>query len=267
MRRFFASFALLLAWIAPAASDLVLAQVPLRIAAAADLEPVLPRVLDQFRQANRIAAQATYQSSAALTTQIQNGAPFDILLSANLDYPRKLIAAGLAEGPGAESEPVVYANGTLVLWSRKDSTLPRPSLALLRNPGLRRLAIANPERAPYGQAALALLNKLGFYQSLKTRLVTAENVAQAAQFVDSGNADAGLISLTSALSPRLAASGNYYIIPADLYPSIEQGAVLIKATQQREAARKFLDFLMSAAVQKQLSGAGLSPGRPLPFAP
>src|ERR1700723_364871 len=134
--RFFFLAVFSLGW-APAA----LSQTPLRIAAAADLEPVLPPILKQFEQATGIHSEATYQASAALTMQIQNGAPFDLFLSADLGYPQRLIAAGLADPtPGAvSSTPVVYARGTLVLWTRKDSGL-EPSLDLLGNPGLKRLA-------------------------------------------------------------------------------------------------------------------------------
>jgi molybdate transport system substrate-binding protein len=237
------------------------AQTPLRVAAAADLEPVLPPLLDQFRQTTGIRAVATYQASAVLTTQIQNGAPFDLFLSADLSYPKRLIDAGLADAAGTadSTTPIIYARGTLVLWARKDSKLPPPSLDLLRSPGLKRLAIANAERAPYGRAAVAALASLKLYDTLKPRLVTAENIAQAAQFVDSGNADAGLISLTSALTPRLAASGSYFVIPRDLYPPIEQGAVIVSKTTQRAAAHKLLDFLLSAPVQSQLAKSGLTP--------
>jgi molybdate transport system substrate-binding protein len=238
-------------------------QVPLRVAAAADLEPVLPPILGQFQQATGIRADATYQASAALTAQIQNGAPFDLFLSADLSYPKRLIDAGLADAAGSpdSSTPITYAKGTLVLWTRKDSQLPPPSLDLLRNPVLKRLAIANPERAPYGRAAVAVLTSLKLYVNLKPRIVTAENISQAAQFVDSGNADAGLISLTSALTPRLASSGTYFVIPHDLYPSIEQGAVIVSSTTQRAAAHKLLDFLLSPAVQAQLAKSGLTPAK------
>jgi molybdate transport system substrate-binding protein len=238
-----------------------LAQEPLRVAAAADLEPVLPAILWQFQQTSGIRAEATYQASAALATQIQNGAPFDLFLSADLGYPKRLIDAGLADAAGSadSSTPITYAMGTLVLWARKDSVLPPPSLELLNNPDLRRLAIANPDRAPYGRAAVAAMKSLKLYDSLRLRLVTAENIAQAAQFVDSGNADAGLISLTSALTQRLTASGRYFVIPKNLYPPIEQGAVIINSTRQRHAVHKLLDFLLSQPVQAQLSKAGLTP--------
>jgi molybdate transport system substrate-binding protein len=202
-----------------------------------------------------------------LTTEIQNGAPFDVFLSADLGYPRRLIDAGLADGEAVangmdsahENAPITYAKGTLVLWERKDSHLPPPSLDLLRDPDLRRLAIANPDRAPYGRAAVAALTSLKLYDALKPRIVTAENIAQTAQFVDSGNADAGLISLTSALTPRLASSGTYFVIPRELYPPIEQGAVVVRSTKQHAEAHKFLDFLLSASVQAELAKSGLTP--------
>jgi len=230
---------------------------PLRVAAAADLEPVLPKILTQFEQSTGIDAETTYQASAALTAQIQNGAPFDLFLSADLSYPKRLIDAGLADS----SAPVTYASGTLVLWARKDSKLPPPSIELLRNPGLRRLAVANPDRAPYGRAAVSTLTSLKIYDAIKSRLVTAQNIAQAAQFVDSGNADAGLISLTSALTPRLSESGTYFVLPRDLYPPIDQGAVVLKGSSQRTEAHKLLDYLLSAPVQAQLAKAGLTPVR------
>jgi len=237
------------------------AQTPLRVAAAADLEPVLPPILAEFERETGIHAEATFQASAMLTTQIQNGAPFDLFLSADVGYPRRLIAAGLADAAGTanSSTPVVYARGTLVLWARKDSALPPPSLDLLRNPALKRLAIANPDRAPYGRAAVAALTNLKLYDALKPKLVTAENIAQTAQFADSGNADAGLISLTSALTPRLSANGSYFVIPRELYPPIEQGAVIVTKTTERAQAHRLLDYLLSAPVQAQLAKGGLTP--------
>ena len=240
---------------------------PLHIAAAADLQPVLPPILDQFHQATGIEAKATYEASVALTTLIQNGAPFDLFLSADLGFPKRLIDAGVADsagiaganGTGGSSSPIPYARGTLVLWTRKDGHWPNPSLATLSDPALKRLAIANPERAPYGHAAIAVLTSLNLIDALKLKFVTAENISQAAQFAESGNADAGLISLTSAKTPHLQSIGNYFVIPTGLYPPIEQGAVIVTNTTQRENARKFLDFLLSAPIQQQLAKSGLTP--------
>jgi len=241
----------------------VMAQVPLRIAAAADLEPVLPPVLAQFERETGIRVEASYEASAALTAEILNGAPFDVFLSADLGFPKRLIDAGAADAAGSadSTTPITYARGTLVLWTRRDAHLPPPSLELLRDARLKRLAIANPERAPYGRAAVEALRKLGVYDALKPRLATAENIAQAAQFVDSGNADAGLISLTAAMTPRLRAIGSYFVIPHELYAPIEQGAVIVSRTKQRAAAHKFLDFLLSPEVQGELAKGGLAPAR------
>ena len=239
------------------------AQRPLRVAAAADLEPVLPTLLARFEQTTGIRVETTYQASAALTTQIENGAPFDVFLSADLGFPKRLIDAGLADAQGSadSKQPVTYARGTLVLWTRKDSALPPPSLELLSNPLLKRIAIASPDRAPYGRAAVAALASLRLYDALRPRLVTAENIAQAAQFVESGNAEAGLISLTSALTPRLSASGAYFVMPRTLYPPIEQGVVIVSKTSERESAHKLLDFLLSPPSQMYLSQSGLTPAK------
>jgi len=239
------------------------AQTTLRVAAAADLEPVLPPILTDFQHTTGIHVEVTYKASAMLTAEIENGAPFDLFLSADLGYPKRLIDAGLADAAGSadSSTPITYAKGTLVLWERKDSSLPPPSLNLLRNPHLNRLAIANPDRAPYGRAAMATLKSLHLYENLKPRIVTAENIAQAAQFVDTGNADAGLISLTSALTPQLASAGSYFVIPRNLYPPIEQGAVIVSKTTHRPAVHKLLDYLLSPPVQARFAKSGLAPVR------
>jgi molybdate transport system substrate-binding protein len=239
------------------------AQSPLRIAAAADLQPVLPPILEQFRQSTGILTEATYQASAALTSLIENGAPFDIFLSADLGYPQRLLSERLADAADSSDplKPLIYARGTLVLWTRKDGGFPNPSLETLRDPALKRLAIANPERAPYGRAAVATLSNLKLTEALKPKLVTAENISQAAQFAESGNADAGLISLTSAKTEHLSAIGSYFLIPRDLYPPIEQGAVIVNKTAQRQNAKKFLDFLLSGPIQEQLARGGLTPAK------
>ena len=237
------------------------AQAPLRIAAAADLQPVLPPILTEFEKSTGIHTEATYQASAALTTQITNGAPFDLFLSADLSYPRRLIDAGKAQNPDGSKTPITYAHGTLVLWTRNDSKWPNPTLATLSDPTLKRLAVANPDRAPYGRAAVAAIAGLKLTEALKPKLVTAENISQTAQFAETGNADAGLISLTSARTEHLSSIGSYFVLPANLYPPIEQGAVLITNSGQQQNARKFLEYLLSAPVQQQLAKAGLTPVR------
>lgn len=228
---------------------------PLRIAAAADLQPVLPPVLRAFEQRTGMKATATYESSAALTAQMLNGASFDLFLSADMSYPRKIIAAGL----GATAEPIPYAHGVLVLFTRHDSRWPHPTMELLRDPRLKRLAIADPERAPYGRAAKAALTSLGLSAALQPKLVTAANIAQAAQFAETGNADAGLISQTAAVTPALKAAGSFVVVPQALYPAIEQGAVVLAKSSQRTAAQRMLDFLLSPEMQRQFERSGLNP--------
>lgn len=225
----------------------------LRLAAAADLQPVLPPILQEFEAKTGIHVDASYQSSATLTTQIQNGAPFDLFMAADLSFPQRVIASGLADS----EQPVTYARGTLVLWTRNDSPFPQLSVDTLRDPALKTVAIANAEHAPYGRAAEASLKSLGLYDQLKPKFVVAENIAQTAQYVDSGNSQIGLISLTSALSERLQSNGHYVVMPRDSYPAILQGAVVLKNSANRTAAHQLLDFLLSPAVQKKLAARGL----------
>ena len=227
------------------------AQAPLLIAAAADLQPVLPGIIDQFQKQTHAKVEASYASSATLATQILNGGPFGLFLSADMSFPQKIIAAGLANN----TQPIAYARGTLVLWARKDSSIQPVTLDSLRSAKLKTLAVANAEHAPYGRAAKAAIEHLGLIETLKDKQVVAENIAQTAQYADSGNADAGLISLTSALTPHLRANGKYVVLPENSYPSLLQGAILLK--QAPATAKQFLDFLLSPAIQKQMAEQGL----------
>ncbi len=240
------------------------AQESLRIAAAADLQPVLPSVLAGFTKQTGIVAEVSYQSSATLEQQIENGASFDLFMAADTSFPQKLIAAGLAE----QTQPIVYARGTLVLWTRNDSPLlavrsahatGRPiDLSMLRDPSVRSIAIANPDHAPYGRAARAALMSMGLLPMLTPKLVTAENIAQAAQYVSSGNAQLGLISLTSALSPQLQGKGAYVEVPANAYPPILQGAVALKRSSELPQAHQLLDYLATPSVRQALAARGLA---------
>jgi len=225
----------------------------LKIAAAADLQPVLPALIDQFERQTHKKVEASYASSATLATQIINGGPFGLFLAADLSFPQKVIAAGL----GDSAEPVPYARGTLVLWARNDSPVQPLSMDSLRNPSLKTVAVANPDHAPYGRAAKAAIEKLGLADTLQGKLVVAENIAQSAQYADSGNAQAGFLSLTSALTPRLTSDGKYVAVPEDSYPPLLQGAIVIKHGPNAEEAHQFLDFLLSAPIRKELGERGL----------
>ena len=213
----------------------------------------MPALINQFEKQTHKKVDASYASSATLATQILNGGPFSLFLSADLSFPQKVIAAGLADS----AQPVPYARGTLVLWARNDSPVQPLSIDSLRSPSLQTVAVANAEHAPYGRAAKAALEKMGLAEALKSKLVVAENIAQTAQYADSGNAEVGLISLTSALTPRLSSSGKYVEIPRDDYPPILQGAVVMKHGANAAEAHQFLDFLLSPPIRKQLAERGL----------
>jgi molybdate transport system substrate-binding protein len=228
----------------------------LAVAAASDLQQVLPGLAARFERETSRRVTLTFGSSGNFFSQIQNGAPFDLFFSADVDYPRRLEAAGLAE-PGT-LQP--YAIGRLVLYASTTSALDLGrGLAVLTDARVRRIAIANPEHAPYGRAAVAALTHERLYEQLRAKLVLGENVSQAAQFVQSGNAEAGLLALSLALAPALRASGTYVDVPASFYPSIEQAAVVIRASRSQNAARQFLAFLGRPEIVQIMKDAGFLP--------
>ena len=213
----------------------------LRVAAAADLQFVLPDLATQFEKQTSVKLAISYGSSGNFFAQIQNGAPFDLFFSADLDYPKKLTQAGLAESDSLQ----IYAAGRLALWLPPNSPLdPNGGLKTLLDPRIQKIAIANPEHAPYGRAAVAALQNAGLYDQLKPKLVFGENISQAAQFVQSGSAQAGLIALSLALSPTMK-NGKRWDIPLDSYPSMEQAVVILKSSSNKQAALSFLAFLKS----------------------
>jgi molybdate transport system substrate-binding protein len=228
----------------------------LTIAAAADLQPVLARLTEAFQRETGHTVRTSFGSSGNLFAQIQNGAPYDVFLSADIEYPRQLETAGLAE----PDTLMTYAAGSIVLWARRGSPVDvRRGLTALTGGQARRIAIANPAHAPYGRAAVAALERAGIYERVRAKLVFGENVEQAAQFVESGNADAGLIPLVLAKSAPLAASGDYATIPPTLSPLLEQGAIVIRKSQNKDAARAFLAYLRRSDVAAIFAQAGFSP--------
>lgn len=227
----------------------------LTVAAASDLQSVLPQIAAQFEKQSGQPVRVTFGSSGNFFAQIQNGAPFDVYLSADIDYPRQLERAGLAE-PGSLYQ---YATGEIVLWSLKRGGPGLTSgLQGLLDPAVRRIAIANPEHAPYGRAAVAALRSAGIYDRVQQKLVLGENISQAAQFVQSGNADVGIIARSISLAPGLAEIGNVAVIPANTYPPIDQAAVVIRASRNKEAARQFLAFIKTPPIVSLLQQFGFS---------
>jgi len=211
------------------------------VAAAADLSAALQEVAANYQKRTGVTVNLSFGASGALTQQIQNGAPFDVFFSADMDYPRQLIAAGQAESATLYR----YAVGQLVLWVLKDSPLDveHKGLDALLDPSVKKIAMANPTHAPYGRAAAAALKHYGLYEKVSDRLVLGENVAQAAQFVESGNAQAGLVALSHATAPALQGKGKYWIVPAEAHPSLDQGVVLISHSPHQKDAEAFLRFV------------------------
>ena len=224
------------------------------VAGAADLSTALPEIAAQFKKQTGQDIKLTFGSSGNLTTQIENGAPFDVFFSADEDYPKQLIAAGLAD----KDTLYRYAVGRLVLWVPTETALDLPKLGIqaLLDPSIKKIAIANPQHAPYGRAAEAALKHFGIYDQIADKLVLGENVSQAAQFVESGNAQAGLIALSHALAPAMKGKGQYWTVPLDSYPTLNQAAVVLSRSKQPAAARKFLEFLRSPEATSLLKNYG-----------
>lgn len=244
---------LVVIWLLQSDTALFAQQIPVRVAAAADLEPLLPGLLDAYQKQSGQRVEASFASSATLATQIENGAPFDIFLSADMMLPQRIVHDGFA-APGATAQP--YARGTLVLWARNQSGLKLLNLEMLGSSEVRSIAIANPQHAPYGRAAMQALKNLGLLPAVEAKLRTAENIAQTAQFASTGNADVGLISLTSALT--MTAQGHYVAVPQTAYETILQGAVALKGGANEKGAAAFLEYLHSPAVAERLQQGGLA---------
>ncbi len=212
----------------------------IKVAAASDLTFAFKDVASQFEQQTGSNITLTYGSSGNFFAQIQNGAPFDLFFSADVDYPKRLEAAGLIE-PGTIYE---YASGKLVMWVPSASKLDLSrGLATLLDPGIRKIAIANPQHAPYGIAAVAAMRHAAVYDQIKSKLVLGENISQTAQFVQSGNADAGILALSLALAPAMKNAGRCVEIPATDYPPIIQAGVILKSSRNQQLANQFMKFL------------------------
>jgi molybdate transport system substrate-binding protein len=214
--------------------------VSVKVAAAADLKFAMQDLAAQFEKKTGTKIDVTYGSSGNFFAQLQNGAPFDVFFSADLEYARKLDAAHLAE-PGTLCE---YAVGRLVLWAPADSKvdITKDQWKSLLDPHVDKIAIANPAHAPYGKAAVAALQSAGIYDQVKSKLVYGENISQTAQFVQSGNAQLGLLALSLVAAPAMK-NGRTWIVPSTAYPPIEQGAVVLRGAQNKATALSFLDFV------------------------
>jgi molybdate transport system substrate-binding protein len=225
------------------------------VAAASDLVYAINEIAGNFEKATGCTVRVSAGSSGNFLSQIENGAPFDIFFSADIEYPKKLESEGLATA----GSTYLYAVGKIVLWVRSDSRLDvSRGFEVLRDPSIQKLSIANPQHAPYGRAAEQALRGAGVYDAVKDRLVLGENISQAAQFVESGNAEVGVLALSLVLSPPLKDKGRLWNIPENLYSPIRQGAVVLSGSKNPQGAQQFLAYIKSPAIASLLERYGFT---------
>lgn len=227
----------------------------LTIAAAADLKFALDEAVHTYRKNNpQDEIKVVYGSSGKLFTQIQQGAPYDLYFSADIDYPKRLMTEGLTAG-----QVTPYARGRIVLWApqaQRDAS--KMSLEDLVNPQIKRIAIANPKHAPYGKRAEEALKATKVWSQIEPKLIYGENISQTAQFVQTRNAEVGIIALSLALGPELAKQGNYWLIPDTLHTPLAQGFVVTKRAEHHGLAQKFSRFMTTPEVRKIMMKYGFT---------
>ena len=224
----------------------------INVAAASDLNFAIKEIIQDFEQSTGHKVHLTLGSSGNFYAQIVNGAPFDVFLSADLNYPRQLEEAGQV----IPDSTFVYGVGRIALWvqNRSSLNLEKSGMQALLDPSVKKIAIANPEHAPYGRAAVGAMEHAKVYDRVKGNLVLGENISQAAQFVQSGAAEIGVIAVSIASSEPMRAAGRYWMIPPDTYPRMEQGAVLLK--RAGAAAHQFHEWLRGSKAKSVLERYG-----------
>jgi len=225
------------------------------IAAAANLVYALDALNAEFKRSSpEVILTATTGASGSLFAQLSHGAPFDVFMSADTDYPKQIVAAGLGDASTLRS----FAIGRLVLWTTRTDVDVSDLVGAVRAAAVRKIAIAQPKTAPYGRAAQAVLEKLESWQQVRPKLVFGESISQTAQFIETGNADLGFVAMSLVVSPRLAKRGRWQEVPARLYGdvSLEQALVLTRRGAANPAARQYAEFLGGAAAKQILRKFG-----------
>lgn len=226
------------------------------VAAASDLQYALKEVAGRFEKATGHQVRLSFGSSGNFYSQIVNGAPFDVFLSADSEYPKKLIEAGAADPDSL----FVYGIGRIVLWVPQSSRLDlNQGLNVLLDPSVRKIALANPQHAPYGRAAVAALRHEGLYDRLRPKFVLGENIAQTMHFIESGNVDAGFVAVSLATAPPTQGKGRYWTVPQDFHPIIEQAAVVVSHSSKKTIAAAFLSFLRTPEIVAVMGRYGFEP--------
>lgn len=221
------------------------------VATAADLKFAMGEIVTRFKIANPSSeVDVVYGSSGKFHTQIQQGAPYDLYFSADIKFAQSLASAGQAA-----STVKPYAFGRIVLWSASLDA-GQMTLASLLDPKITRVAIANPKHAPYGMRAVEALQASGLMGKVESKLVYGENIAHTAQFVQSGNAQVGIIALALAVNPELSSKGGYYLIPDTLHAPLEQGFIICKRAEKNTLAKRFADYMGSKSARAVMTKYG-----------
>jgi molybdate transport system substrate-binding protein len=223
------------------------------IAAASNLNFAFRDIATEYEKASGNQVRLTFGSSGNFYAQIQNGAPFDLFFSADLEYPQKLEEAGLT----VSGSLYQYAIGRIVVWTGHESRIDvTKGIEALRKPTVKKVAIANAKLAPYGRAAVAAMEYFKVYDQVKAKLVLGENISQAAQFIESGACDIGIIALSLAVTPAMKSKGVYWEIPAEAHLPLEQAVVILKSSKQQEFAKQFLAFVKGEQGQEIMKRNG-----------
>ena len=222
------------------------------IATSANMQFVMQELVEDFRLRTDIECDLIIGSSGKLTAQIVEGAPYDVLVAANMKYPEYIYDQGLTVNP-----PEIYAYGKLVLWTADPSLV--PNLELLLHESTAKIALANPQTAPYGEAAIEVLKKNGLLDTLQEKLVYGESVAQTNQFIITGAADVGFTALSVVKSELMRNKGDWFLIDEDDYQPIAQGVVLINSNKDTHRhAKNFYQYLFSVEAGEILEDFGYS---------
>lgn len=207
------------------------------VATSANVQFPIEEIVIQFEQESGLEVDLVVSSSGKLCSQIEQGAPYDIFISANLDYPQYLNSKGLTK-----ADPKIYAYGQLVLWTCKNI---EPNIDLLTSDKIEHIAIANPKHAPYGVATVEVLERLGIYNEIESKLVYAESVSQCNHLISSEAVDVGFTSLSAVSNDEMKSTGNWIEVSSDLHSPIEQAVVILNKTENISESRKFFDFMFS----------------------
>ncbi len=222
----------------------------LTVAAASDLTQAFEEIGREFEATNKIKVVFVFGSTGMLTRQIENGAPMDLFAAANVDYIDQLEQKGLII-PGTKA---IYARGRITMWTTADSPLTIQTISDLRQPEVKRIAIANPDHAPYGLAAQQALQKAGMWDEVKPKLVYGDNIRQTLQYAETGNVDVAIV----ALSLSQQSKGRWTLIPEELHEPINQGVAVLKTTRNETAARAFSSFVTGPRGREILAKYGFA---------